>query len=153
MHDEQKTLRQINAAVRLRTMQREKSELQLRSALQKTHIAEQSLQTEIKCYRHTLIQHQQFIGLGEMLDPAMQEQRQLALSASRQAVASRQQLLDDAHRLFREAKATLVSAKVSVDVADKAKQRVTSEIVYQSQAKELIDIFDAQYREGGSLGI
>jgi hypothetical protein len=88
-----------------------------------------------------------------MLDPAMQEQRQLALSASRQTVASRQQLLDDAHRLFREAKATLVSAKVSVDVADKAKQRVTSEIVYQSQAKELIDIFDAQYREGGSLGI
>lgn len=153
MHDERKALRQIMAAVRLCTMQREKSELQLRHVLQKLQLAEQSLQTESVSYRRTLAQHQQFIARGVLLHPVMQEQRLLALAASRTAVANKQRMVNDARQLFQEAQSALIRAKISVDVTDKARQRVSRVVEQQAQAKELIDIFDAQYRQGGSLGV
>lgn len=146
MHDEQKALRQLKAAMRLRTLQREKAELQLRPALYQLRLAEQSLQTEAVRYHRILAQYQQFIERGVVLDPAMQEQRLLAMAATRAAVTTQQQAVDAARKLFQAAKAALVKAKVAHDVTDNARQRVAVEIAHQAQAKELIDIFDAQYR-------
>lgn len=153
MHDDQKVLRQLKSALRLRTLQREKAELKWRHALQQLRLVEQSLQAETVRYHRILTQHQQFIERGVVLDPAMQEQRLLALAATRTAVVTQQREVDVARKLFQEAKAELVTAKVADDVTDKALQRVAAEVAHQVQAKELIDIFDAQYRQGGSLGI
>ena len=153
MHNDQKALRQFKAALRLRNLQREKAEIKWRHALQQLRLAEQSLQTETARYHRILTQHQQFIERGVVLDPAMQEQRLLALAVTRSAVATQQRAVDVARQLFQEAKAALVQAKVADDVTNKALQRVVAEVAHQVHAKELIDIFDAQYRQGGSLGI
>jgi len=152
MHDEQKALRQLKAAIRLRTLQREKAELQWRYALQQLRLAQQALQTETTLYYRVLAQHRQFIGQGVALHLALQEQRWRALADRRIAVAGRQQAIVDARELFQAAKVALVQAKVGADVTNKAWQRVAVTVAHQAQDKELIDIFDAQYRQGGSHG-
>lgn len=152
MHEAQKKLRQLKAAIRLRTLQREKAELHLSHALQQLREAEQRLQTESARYHRILTQHQQLVGRGAALDPAMQEQRLLALAGVRAEVVKAQRGATSAKALCQEAKATLMRAKVEADVVDKAQQRVAEDIAYQVQAKELIDIFDAQHRQGDSHG-
>ncbi|MEK6788413.1 MAG: hypothetical protein AABY68_05635 [Pseudomonadota bacterium] len=153
MYDEQKVLRQLKAALRLRTLQCEKAELKWRHALQQLCLIEQLLQTETVRYHRALTQYQQFIGHGVVLNPAMQEQRLLALAAARTAVVTRQRAVDIARKLFQEAKAGLIKAKVADDVTDKALQHVAVEVAHQVQTKELTDIFDAQSRQGGCLGV
>lgn len=153
MHDEQKTLRQLKAAMRLRTLQCEKTELQWRYAGQELSLAEQAWQAETVRYHCILKQHQQLVAHGVALSPEMQEQRLFALAAVRSFVATKQRAIDDAQALLQAAKAAWVKARVEVDVTDKALQKVAVAVAYQKQAKELTDIFDAQYRQGGSLGI
>lgn len=152
MQDELKKLRQLKAAIRLRTLQREKAELQLSHALQSLREAEQRLHGESTRYHRILAQHQQLVGRGVSLDPALQQQRLLALASVRAEVSTRQREVSQARVHGQEARALLMKARVDVDVVDKAKQRVGDSITYQRLAGELIDIFDAQQGPGEPHG-
>lgn len=153
MHEEQKQLRQLKAAIRLRSLQCEKAELYLSHTQRLLLEAERRMQDESARYHRILAQHQLLVKRGTGLNPALQEQRLLALVGARAEVVKEQQAHATAKTNVQEAKRLLVKARVDADVIEKARHRVDAAIQHHQLAQELTDTFDAQQRQGASYGL
>jgi len=78
MQDEQRKLRQLEAAIRLRAMQREKAELEHNRSRRAVVQAEHLLSEEQARYRRVQACFEALGRSGAVLDPALHEQRLLA---------------------------------------------------------------------------
>jgi len=149
MHSEQHRLRKLDAALRLRSLQRTRAELHWQCAARKLALAVQSWQAESLRYLDIVSQQQKLLAQGMELNPAMQSQRVLALSAARSMLAAKQIAVIEARALLRSTKAAWMKTRSDADAADNSRQRVALAVVQLQQAAAQADIADARHRQGG----
>ena len=153
MQDKQRKLRQLDAAMRLRALQREKAELGHGRARRALGDAERLLRDEQARYASILSKAQQQMGSGVLLDPYLHEQRLLTQLAAHNQVQQHAQSVARARAEHQHAMDTLLKSKVDEDVAGKAHSRVAGELLHYARGQELIDISDAQQAQGAAHGL
>ncbi|MDU9030450.1 hypothetical protein [Pseudomonas mediterranea] len=148
MQDERRKSRQLDAASRLRAMQREKAELAYDRSRRALAQAERLLSEEQ--HRYDSIQAA-FDGLGRvgaMLDPSQHEQRLLAQAAAFQRLEAAHRPVVEARHLSHGAMTQLLKCKVNEDLIEKAQGRLQVLFDKAAHEHEAIDIFDAQQSLG-----
>lgn len=153
MQDKQRKLRQLDAAMRLRALQREKAELGHGRARRALSDAERLLRDEQAHYASILSKAQQQMGSGVLLDPYLHEQRLLTQLAAHTQVQQQVQSVARARAEHQHAMDALLKSKVDEDVAGKAHSRVAGELLHYARGQELIDISDAQQAQGAAHGL
>lgn len=143
MHEASGKLRQLQAALRLRVLQREKAEMERERKLQALRAQQTEMDGLVGQYEARMVVLRQI----KMLDPALHEQRLLAQMSMRAEIDACQKKLEVAreeHRLSLEAQ---MARKREEEVMHKACERVSASIRLHRDGLELIDIFDS--RRGG----
>lgn len=154
MQDKQRKLRQLDAAMRLRALQREKAELGQGRARRALSAAERLLRDEQANYARILAKAQQQVGSGVLLDPFLHEQRLLTQLVAHSQVQEHAQHVASARAEHQQALQALLKSKVDEDVAGKAHSRVADELLQYVRGQEQIDIADAQQQaQGGAHGL
>jgi flagellar biosynthesis chaperone FliJ len=153
MQDKQRKLRQLNAAMRLRALQREKAELEHGRARRALSDAERLLQDEQARYAGILAKAQEQMGSGVLLDPFLHEQRLLTQLVAHSQVQKHAQSVTSARVEHQQAMQALLKSKVDEDVAGKAHGRVAAELLHYAHGQESIDIADAQQAQGAGHGL
>lgn len=153
MQDEQRKLRQLDAAMRLRALQREKAELGQGRARRALSEAERLLRDEQARYASILAKAQQQMGSGVLLDPFLHEQRLLTQLVAHSQVQEHAQHVAIARAEHQQAMQALLKSKVDEDVAGKAHNRVAGELLEYARGQEQIDIADAQQAQGAAHGL
>jgi hypothetical protein len=153
MQDKQRKLRQLDAAMRLRALQREKAELAQSRTRRAQGDAERRLNEEQARYASILASAQQQVGCGVLLDPFLHEQRLVTQLAAHAQLETHARLLASARADHRQAMTTLLNCKVDEDVAGKARARLAAELLHFALAQEQIDIADAQQSQGAMHGL
>ncbi|WP_434694666.1 hypothetical protein J3P89_14935 [Pseudomonas sp. Z1-14] len=152
MQDEWRKSRQLNAASRLRAMQRERAELAYNRSRRELAQAEHRLSGEQGRYDSVQANHEALGRIGAMLDPAQHEQRLLAQTAAFQRLEAAHQPVVEARSLSHSAMSQLLKCKVNEDLIDKAKDRLQVLLDKAVREYEAIDIFDAQQAQGMGHG-
>lgn len=152
MQDEWRKSRQLNAASRLRAMQRERAELAYNRSRRELAQAEHRLGAEQVRYDSLQANHEALGRIGVMLDPSQHEQRLLAQTAAFQRLAAAHQPVIEARSLEHVAMSQLLKCKVNEDLIDKAKDRLQVLLDKAVREYEAIDIFDAQQAQGMGNG-
>jgi len=152
MQDEQRKLRQLEAAIRLRAMQREKAELEHNRSRRAVVQAEHLLSEEQARYRRVQACFEALGRSGAVLDPALHEQRLLAQTGAFFRLESQHRAVDQAQQLSQTAMAQLLHCKVNEDLVGKAQARVRALLGHALREQETIDIFDAQQAQGAGYG-
>ncbi|MCZ4324640.1 hypothetical protein [Pseudomonas anguilliseptica] len=153
MQDKQRKLRQLDAAMRLRALQREKAEIGHGRAQRALSEAERLLRDEQALYAGILANAQQQMDTGVLLDPFLHEQRLLTQLVAHSQVQAHAQQVVSARAEHQQAMQTLLRSKVDEDVAGKAHGRVADELLQYARGQEQIDIADAQQAQGGAHGL
>ena len=148
MSDIARRLRQLRSAMRVRLLAHEQAEQGLARATQQLRQAEQALDVEQSRYRMLLSQHQQVAGKGVSLDPAMMEQRLLALMSARSALDARRRQAGEVRQAEQQAKSALAQARLALEAVTKASGRVRVMAADRLRAHEQIEIFEAACRQG-----
>lgn len=144
MQPDARTLRQLQAVLRLRVMQREQAESTHERSRESQRQAQRLLDDEQADYREVLQQLGSKAGIGLLLDPSQHEQRLLAQQAAHQQIETRQRLLAEASSEQQQALAVLLKCKVAEDVAEKARGRVAEALRAARRQRDSIDVADAQ---------
>ena len=152
MHDEQRKLRQLAAATRLRTLQREKAALSHAACLRRVYTAERLLEEERQRYAQLQPSFEQQGRAGVVLDPAQYEQRLLAQSQSFTALKSRVQALGEVQEEESACRSLLGRRTIEVQVTEKAFNTVLHDLQCYLRDQESVDIFDAQQAQGAGHG-
>ncbi|MGU3305585.1 hypothetical protein ACLBW8_04870 [Pseudomonas sp. M5A4_2d] len=152
MQDEQRKLRQLAAATRLRALQREKVALSHAACLREVSAAERLLEAEQQRYGQLQSAFEQQGRPGAVLDPAQYEQRLLAQSHSFTSLQARVQALDAMQQEERACRALLGRRTLEVQVTEKAFNAVLRDVQQSLRDQESIDIFDAQQAQGAGHG-
>jgi hypothetical protein len=152
MQDEQRKLRQLAAATRLRTLQREKAAFSHAACLRSVYTAERLLEEEQQRYRQLQAMFEQQGRVGVVLDPAQYEQRLLAQSQSFTALKSRVQALGEVQEEESACRTLLGRRTLEVRVTEKAFNAVLHDLQCYLRDQEAIDIFDAQQAQGAGHG-
>ncbi|KWU52864.1 hypothetical protein [Pseudomonas palleroniana] len=152
MQDEQRKLRQLAAATRLRALQREKAASSHAACLRSVRTAERRLEEEQQRYRQLQATFEQQSRAGVALDPAQYEQRLLAQSQSFIELTSRVQALREAQEQESACRTLLGRRTLEVQVTQKAFDTVLHDLQCYLRNQESIDIFDAQQALGASHG-
>lgn len=153
MQDKQRKLRQLDAAMRLRALLREKAELGQGRARRALSEAERLMRDEQASYASILVTAQQQMGLGVVLDPCLHEQRLLSQLAAHSQMQKHAQSVASARAEQQQAMQALLKSKVDEDVAGKAYGRVAAELSQYAREQESIDIADAQQAQGAGHGL
>lgn len=152
MQDESRKLRQLDAASRLRAMQREKAELAYNRSRRELAQAERQLSEEQVRYDSVQTGFEVLGRIGTTLDPSQHEQRLLAQTAAFQRLEAAHQAVAEARRLSHSAMTQLLKCKVNEDLIGKAEDRVQVLLEKAVREHEAIDIFDAQLVQGAGYG-
>ncbi|SCZ19677.1 MULTISPECIES: hypothetical protein [unclassified Pseudomonas] len=152
MQDEWRKSRQLNAASRLRAMQRERAQLAYNRSLRELAQAEHRLRVEQVRYDSVQAHHEASGCIGATLDPSQHEQRLLAQTAAFQRLEAAHQPVIEARSLSHSAMSQLLKCKVNEDLIDKAKDRLQVLLDKAAREYEAIDIFDAQQAQGMGHG-
>ncbi|WP_395608101.1 hypothetical protein [Pseudomonas sp. B22129] len=152
MQDEQRKLRQLAAATRLRTLQREKAALSHAACLRRVRTVERLLEQEHQRYAQLQSSFEQQGRAGVALDPAQYEQRLLAQSQGFTALKAHVQALGEVQEEERACRALLGRRTLEVQVTEKAFNTVLQGLQGYLRDQESIDIFDAQQARGVSHG-
>jgi flagellar biosynthesis chaperone FliJ len=153
MQDKQRKLRQLDAAMRLRALQREKAELGHGRTRRALSDAERLLREEQARYASILTNAQQQMGSGVLLDPFLHEQRLLTQLVAHSQVQEHAHHVASARAEHQHAMQALLKSKVDEDIAGKAHSRVADELLQYARGQEQIDIADAQQAQGGAHGL
>lgn len=143
MHEASGKLRQLQAALRLRVLQREKAEMERERKLQALRALQAEMDGLVSQYEARMAVLRQV----KVLDPALHEQRllaQMSMRAEKDACQKRLEVAREEHRLSLEAQ---MVRKREEEVMRKACERVSASIRLHRDGLELIDIFDS--RRGG----
>ncbi|WP_349735313.1 hypothetical protein [Pseudomonas jessenii] len=152
MQNESRKLRQLDAASRLRAMQREKAELAYNRSRREQAQAERFLSEEQVRYDSVQACFEVLGRIGTTLDPSQHEQRLLAQTAAFLRLETAHQPVAEARRVSHSAMAQLLKCKVNEDLIGKAKDRVQVLLDKAVHEHEAIDIFDAQLVQGAGYG-
>lgn len=152
MQPDARMLRQLQAVLRLRVMQREQAESAHERSRENQRQAQRLLDDEQADYREVLQQLGSKAGIGLLLDPSQHEQRLLAQQAAHQQIETRQRLLTEASSEQQQALAALLKCKVAEDVAEKARGRVAEALRAAQLQRDSIDVADAQQARGNQHG-
>ncbi|MCE0460991.1 hypothetical protein [Pseudomonas uvaldensis] len=152
MHDEWRKSRQLDAASRLRAMQREKAEVAYNRSLSQAAQAERLLGEEQVRYDGIRTGFEALGRIGATLDPSQHEQRLLAQNAAFRRLEAAHQAAVEARQLSHAAMTQLLKCKVNEDLIGKAKGRLQVLLDKAVQEQEAIDIFDAQQSQGARHG-
>ncbi|AKJ96665.1 MULTISPECIES: hypothetical protein [Pseudomonas] len=152
MHDEWRKSRQLDAASRLRVMQREKAELVYNRSRHDLVKAQRLLGEEQLRYDALQAGFEALGRIGTPLDPSQHEQRLLAHTAAFQRLAAAYQPVVEARQTSRSAMAQLLKCKVNEDLIAKAKERLEVLLDKAVLEYESVDIFDAQQALGAGHG-
>lgn len=152
MQDEWRKSRQLDAASRLRAMQRERAELAYNRSRRELAQAEDRLSAEQLRYDSLQANHEALGRIGAMLDPSQHEQRLLAQTAAFQQLEAAYQPVIEARGLSHAAMSQLLRCKVNEDLIEKAKDRLQVLLDKAVREYESIDIFDAQQAQGMGHG-
>ncbi|MBX8495373.1 hypothetical protein [Pseudomonas cichorii] len=152
MQAEWRKLWQLDAAFRLRTMQREKAELAYTRCCSELARAECLLSEEKFHYNSVQARFEELGQIGVTLDPALHEQRLLAQNAAYQRLESAHQPVTDALRQLYLAKTQLLKCRKNEDLIGKAKHQLRLRLDKAMRNVEAVDIFDAQIAQGAWYG-
>ncbi|MDP1539186.1 MAG: hypothetical protein Q8L72_00830 [Moraxellaceae bacterium] len=142
--------RQLASALRWRSLQFEKSQQVLARAMQHQRQLEQLQQRDLSQYRVLQEQYHRLIGIGDNLDPAMVEQRLLALMEIRTNVQTRQQRLIEARKAVQQATAAAAGSRLEMDAMTMAHDKVKAVAIAHAQEREQIEIFESGCRQGAA---
>lgn len=148
MSDIARRLRQLRSAMRVRLLAHEQAEQGLARATQQLRQAEQALDVEQSRYRMLLSQHQQVAGKGVSLDPAMMEQRLLALMSARSELDTRLRQAGEVRQAEQQARSALAQARLALEAVAKVSGRVRAMAEHRLRAHEQVEIFEAACRQG-----
>lgn len=152
MQDKQRKLRQLDAAVRLRGLQREKAELRHGGARRALEEATRLLNREQAHYAAIMAKAQQQMHSGVQLDPCLHEQRLLTQLAAHARIETQAKNVSTASADHQQAIGLLLKCKLDEEVASKAHHRVAEELSRYAHGQEVIDISDAQQAQGVAHG-
>ncbi|NWB95796.1 hypothetical protein HX882_07850 [Pseudomonas gingeri] len=152
MQDEQRKLRQLQAAIRLRVIQREKAQSSYERSRREVLQAERLLGDEQARYQAIQAGFEALGRSGVALDPALHEQRLLAQTAAYFQLETRHRAFGEAQHVSQAAKAQWLKCKVDEELVDKARKRVEDVLELAVLGLETIDIFDAQQARGAGHG-
>lgn len=152
MQDEQRKLRQLAAAIRLRALQREQAALNLAVCQRDVQLAERLLAQDQQRYGQLQSNFEQQSRVGVVLDPAQYEQRLLAQFQSFTALKARVQAVGEAREEEQLCRSQLNRCTLDEQVTEKAFNAVRLDLQRYLAAQESIDIFDAQQAQGVGHG-
>ncbi|WP_434577325.1 hypothetical protein J3P95_10905 [Pseudomonas sp. Z5-35] len=152
MQNELRKARQLDAASRLRAMQREKAELAYNHRCRELARAENVLSEERARYESLRTNFEALRRVGVALDPSLHEQRLLAQHCAYQRLEAAYQPVAEALRLVESTKKQLLKCRTNEDLIRKAKEQVQRQLDKYSREVEAIDIFDAQAAQGVGYG-
>lgn len=153
MSDKTIKLRQLDAAARLRALQREKSELKHARAARALQDAAQRLAQEQDRYTGLLNLYREQKLVGVSLDPFLHEQR-LLMQLNAQAELETQLTRKSAALAdYQSTAQALQASKVKEDLMRKAHGQAREALQAHARTQEVIDIFDAQQAREASYGL
>ncbi|MDZ4298825.1 MAG: hypothetical protein U0998_00500 [Moraxellaceae bacterium] len=150
MSELSRRLRQLSSALQWRSLQYEKAQQDLARTLQNQRELEQLLAEKTKAYHSLFDQHQRPVAVGGNVDPAMFEQRLLALMKLRSNVLSLQHDVSEAQQAVKQASVSTTESKLAVEAVTKAYDRAFSAVQVRAYEHERIDIFESSCRQGAS---
>ncbi|MHA6194744.1 hypothetical protein ACX3YG_10280 [Pseudomonas wadenswilerensis] len=153
MQPDPHTLRQLQAARRLRVMQREKADRVHEASRETLRQAQALFDREQADYQEVLERLGQHARIGALFDPAQHEQRLLGQRGAHARIETRRQALVEARAAQQQALAELLKCKVNEDVADKACQRIADALRQVREHRENIDVFDSQQARRAAHGL
>ncbi len=153
MHDEQRKLKQLDAAVRLRALQREKAEMVQARAKREMNEAQQAFAMEMRDYQGVLDLHAEQKRSGVALDPFLYEQRLLMQLAAHADLQSKRADLAAAKDAYQASATAALSCKVKEDVVRTAHEQTAAVLQAHRHDQEGIDVFDAQQSRGDRHGL
>ncbi|MFD2642012.1 hypothetical protein [Pseudomonas japonica] len=153
MQPDPRTLHQLQAARRLRVMQREKADRLHERSREALRQAQERFDLEQADYHEILERLGQHARAGARFDPAQHEQRLLAQQAAHARIEARRRDLVEAQTVQQQALAELLKCKVNQDVADKACQRIAEALRQVREHRESIDVFDSQQARRAAHGL
>lgn len=153
MHDEQRKLKQLDAAIRLRALQREKAEMAQARARRALNESQQVFAAEARDYQSMLTLHAEQKRSGVALDPFLYEQRLLMQMAGHAEMENKRAHLSAAKADYQDAAKAALSSKVKEDVVRKAHGRTDALLQAHLDSQDGIDVFDAQQAREGRYGL
>jgi hypothetical protein len=144
MHDEQRKLKQLEAAIRLRALQREKSDMAQARARRALNEAQHAFDDEKAGYQSILALHAEQKRTGAALDPFLYEQRLLMQMAAHSGLEKKLADVSAAKAEYQTTVAAALASKVKEDVVRKAHGQTEASWQAHLYSQESIDVFDAQ---------
>ena len=153
MQRDPRVLRQLNAVLDLRDMQREQAERTHERCREALGDARRRLDDDLSVYHEVLHRLGEQSRAGALLDPSQHEQRLLGQQAAQAHLESRRQAVAEAHDHQQQALAALLACKVRQDVAAKACEKLGDAVRLDALRQEMIDVFDSGLARENAHGL